>query len=172
MVRCIGIFVFGIALSFSLPTKAQELSGHDLVVAYNTGGQFNLAPGIFVPTRGGDIGFSLLASFGYGFEVGPTILVPGITLEGFFPSGYSVLATLGTAKLIFPIGAFAPFISGGAGPAWITEPSENGTAVMMGVGFTYYFSQSFALGAQGSYQTITGTGFSLLSAGPILYLSF
>jgi hypothetical protein len=43
---------------------------------------------------------------------------------------------------------------------------------MGGAGFMVHFSVRFGLGVEGTYQTISGTGFDTFGVGPILALGF
>jgi hypothetical protein len=71
--------------------------------------------------------------------------------------------------------AIAPFVEGGAGLGHIAgsgSPSATGAALYVGGGFMIHFTRSFALGAEASYQTITGTGFKGFGVGPIIAFAF
>jgi len=153
------------------PPEPEGPSGRDRVSAYNSGFRWGLAPGIFIPAGGGSVGFSLAAHAGYGIDTGSVIVIPGATALGLFPKGTTVLAFVPGARLVFPIGIFAPFVEAGVGPGHVTEPSGTGAALSAGAGFMVHPTDSFAIGAAGSYMKITGTDISVLSVGPILSLS-
>lgn len=178
--RCLSpafaLAAFTALATASAPAFAQDdaevgPSKRDIVVAYNTGFHWGISPGIFIPTGGGNLGFSLAGSAGYGVETGPVIVVPGGQIAGFFPSGTTIFTAMATGRVVYPLGGFAPFVEVGGGPGVVTTPSTTGLALMGGGGFMYHFSTSFALGAQANYQTISGTGFQVLSIGPILALA-
>lgn len=149
-----------------------EPSARDIVVAYNTGFRFTIAPGVFIPTDGGDVGFSIAGDFRYGIEVGPTVLAPGVRLAGYFPDGQSVLVGFGTFRVTLPVGPVGPFVVGGVGPGWVSKPSETGLAYLGGGGLMVHFGTRFGLGAEATYQAITGTDFAALFVGPSLLLAF
>lgn len=146
--------------------------GRMLVSLYNSGFQWGIAPGV-VFSRG-KAGFALGLRFGYGFDTGPVILVPGIRLAGYFidPNVYLGMPTF---KLVLPIDRFAPFVEGGAGVGHVAgandTPAETGAALMGGGGFMIHFTR-VAFGAEASYQVITGTPFKGFGVGPILALGF
>lgn len=146
-------------------------SGRDIVVAYNTGFQWNIAPGIFFPS-GGDPAFALSGMVGYGFDTGSVIVVPGVSAAAYFPTGTRILMALADTRVVLPIGHFAPFVRGGIGPGHITDPSHTGLALRGGGGFMVHFSMNFGLGVEALYQTITGTGFQGLMIGPVIALAF
>lgn len=151
--------------------------GRRIVVAYNTGFQWGLSPGVII---GNDkTSFFLGLRLGYGFDTGKVIIVPGVRLTGYFTDP-NIYVGMPVAKLIYPIDRFAPFVEGGAGYGYISSfsvgktevPAETGLALFAGAGFMVHFSWKFGLGVEGTYQTITGTGFDGFGVGPILALGF
>lgn len=146
--------------------------GRAIVVAWNTGFQWGLAPGVVFAS--GRAGFSLGVRLGYGIDTGTVIVVPGVRLSATFldPNIYQGMPV---GKLVLPIDRFAPFVEGGAGLGHIAgsdSPSATGAALYVGGGFMIHFTRSFALGAEASYQTITGTGFKGFGVGPIIAFAF
>lgn len=150
----------------------QMSEGRAIVVAWNTGFQWGLAPGVVFAS--GRAGFSLGVRLGYGIDTGTVIVVPGVRLSATFldPNIYQGMPV---GKLVLPIDRFAPFVEGGAGLGHIAgsdSPSATGAALYVGGGFMIHFTRSFALGAEASYQTITGTGFKGFGVGPIIAFAF
>lgn len=146
--------------------------GRAIVVAWNTGFQWGIAPGVVFAS--GRAGFSLGVRLGYGIDTGTVIVVPGVRLSATFldPNIYQGMPV---GKLVLPIDRFAPFVEGGAGLGHIAgsgSPSATGAALYVGGGFMIHFTRSFALGAEASYQTITGTGFKGFGVGPIIAFAF
>ena len=146
--------------------------GRMLVSLYNSGFHWGIAPGV-VFSRG-KAGFALGLRFGYGFDTGSVILVPGVRLSGYFVDP-NVYLGMPTFKLVLPIDRFAPFVEGGAGVGHVaganSTPAETGAALMGGGGFMIHFSR-VAFGAEASYQVITGTPFKGFGVGPILAIGF
>ncbi|MBK6695506.1 MAG: hypothetical protein IPG50_25325 [Myxococcales bacterium] len=148
----------------------QGPTARDRVVAYYTGLQLGISPGIIIPTNGGDPGFLLSLYGGYGIEAGSTVIIPGIRATGAWPSGEFIGTVLPGAKVVFPVGAFAPYVEGGVGPGYVSVGQKTGLALRAGLGFSVHPSSRFAIGLGAAYETITGTGVSWL--GPVLILSF
>lgn len=151
--------------------QAAMSEGRMLVSLYNSGFQWGISPGV-VFSRG-KAGFAVGLRFGYGFDTGPVILVPGVRLSGYFidPNVYLGMPML---KLVLPIDRFAPFVEAGAGVGHVaggSASSETGAALMGGGGFMIHFTR-IALGAEASYQVITGTPFKGFGVGPILAIGF
>ncbi len=145
-------------------------TARDRVVAYYTGLQLGISPGIILPTRGGAIGFLLSLYGGYGIEAGSIVVIPGAHATGAWPPDVFIGTFTPTVKLVFPLGAFAPYIEGGAGPGYVSVGKQVGAALRVGGGFSVHPSARFAIGAGAYYETITGTGVSFI--GPVLILSF
>lgn len=145
-------------------------SARDRVVAYYTGLQLGISPGVIFPTKGGDPGFLLSVYGGYGFETGPVIIIPGIHVTGAWPENLFIGTVTPAVKLVYPLGAFAPYVEGGAGPGYVSDGKQWGAALRVEAGFSVHPSSRFAIGAGAAYETVTGTGISYL--GPVLILSF
>jgi len=170
--------LFGaLALTGPAPARAQSAapegpSGRDIVVAYNTGFRFSIAPGIFIPINGERVGFSIAGDFRYGIEVGPIVVAPGARLAGYFPSNLTVLAAMATTRLTLPLGPVGPYVVGGVGPGWVSEPSRAGLAWLAGGGLMVHIGTRFGIGAEATYQAITNTRFKALFVGPSFLLGF
>ena len=125
-------------------------------------------------SRGGKAGFAVGLRFGYGFDTGPVILVPGVRLAGHLDDP-NVYLGMPTFKLVIPIDRFAPFLEGGAGAGHVAGDgaagAKTGLALMGGGGFMVHFTR-IAFGAEASYQVITGTAFKGFGVGPILAIGF
>lgn len=151
--------------------------GRRIVVAYNTGFQWGISPGVILGKE--KTSFFLGLRLGYGFDTGKVIIVPGVRLTGYFTDP-NVYVGMPVVKLVYPIDRFAPFVEGGAGYGHISSfdvgktsvPAESGLALFGGAGFMIHFSWKFGLGVEGTYQTITGTEFSGFGIGPIIALAF
>lgn len=146
--------------------------GRLLVSLYNTGFQWGIAPGVVF--AGGKAGFAMGLGFGYGFDLGSVILVPGVHLAGYFTDP-NVYLGMPAFKLVLPIDRFAPFVEGGVGVGHVdgdaSSNGKEGAALMAGGGFMIHF-RPVAFGAEATYQTITATSFDGFSVGPILAVGF
>jgi Outer membrane protein beta-barrel domain len=160
-----------VALVFALEARGQEES---LVRRYSVGPRFTVAPGVFIPSNG-SAGFSLGLEGGYGFDLGPVIVTPGLSLQGNWSSDWTVYSGLAGGRVTFPFGSFGPFVEAGLGYGHVSGPlnySAGGLAVRGGVGFTYFFSPQFALGLSVRYDTIVDTAFKGWTFAPTLLIGF
>ncbi len=172
-----SVFALAVLGTLSLTAaraRAQEgISGRDLVLAYNTGFRFSIAPGVFIPVNGERAGFSITGDFRYGFETGPVVLAPGLRLAGYFPAEATILAAFATGRITIPAGPVGPYVLGGVGPGWVSDPdSEAGLAWLAGGGFMVHIGTRLGIGAEATYQAITNTSFKALFVGPSLLFGF
>lgn len=123
-----------------------------------------------LPTDGGPLGGGIDAGLRYGFAAGPTIVAPGIRAAGYLVSQRFVALGMPTLRVTLPGGPFAPFVTGGVGPRWISNPEQTGLAVLAGGGLMIHFGRVFAIGAEATYQTVTGTDMRSVAIGPSILL--
>ncbi|HEX5657508.1 MAG TPA: hypothetical protein VFX59_09955 [Polyangiales bacterium] len=160
--------LLAIVLAALSPSLGRAQSARDIVVAYNTGWRFSIAPGLLISD--GEVGFSIAGDVRYGFEVGPLILAPGARVAGYFPPGFWALTGLATGRITYPLGPVGPYLVGGIGPGYLSEPAQAGAAYLGGGGLMIHVGTSFAFGAELTYFGITGTDFRAF--GPSLLLMF
>jgi hypothetical protein len=131
----------------------------------NTGLVTGIGFAVLVPEEG-NVGFGAELGARYGVPAGPFIIAPGGLLGGYFLQERFIGDLLGTLRLTAPLGPLAPFVQGGVGPGMVTHPGDAGVAWLGGGGLMLHFGGVLTLGAEVSYQGITGTGYKSLSIGP------
>jgi len=147
---------------------AQEESDSSAMSA-NRGFKLGLGPTILLPNRdGGPYGGGLTLDGRYGIKAGPTVLAPGGRLSGYLISSRFIGVAMPTFRITVPVGPLAPYILGGVGGGWLSNNSEGGVALMGGGGLMIHFGRVLAIGAEASYQTITGTEFQTVAIGPAI----
>jgi len=155
------------------PPPPRMSEGRRIVVAYNAGFHWSIAPGVVF--GGEKAAFYLGLRFGYGIDTGSVIVVPGMLAAGYFTDP-AVFTGVPLLRLVYPIDRFAPFVEGGAGFGHVAAKNgvnpEDGLAVLAGAGFMIHFSPLFGLGIEGSWQAITGTDFHAFGIGPVLAIGF
>lgn len=148
--------------------KAQE-GGESAAMAANRGLKIGIGPTILFPIRqNGPYGGGLDLEGRYGIKAGPTVLAPGVLLGGYLISGRFIGLAMPTFRVTLPVGPFAPYVLGGLGGGWISNPSESGLAFLAGGGMMIHFGRVFAIGAELSYRSITGTAFGGWALGPAI----
>lgn len=163
------VAVAAILTAVALPSvaHAQEDDTESVAMRANKGLKIGLGPTILMPQRdGGPLGGGLTLDGRYGIKAGPTVLAPGGRLSGYLQSARFTGIAMPTFRITLPAGPLAPYIVGGVGGGWISNPSDSGLAVMGGGGLMIHFGRFFAIGAEATYQRITTTPFEVLAIGP------
>ncbi len=161
-------FAATLAVGLSLvafPAAAQE-ERESAAMAANRGLRFGFGPEILLPSDRGPMGGGLVLDGRYGIKAGPTVLAPGGRLGGHLISSRFVGTAMPTFRVTLPVGPLAPFAVGGIGIGGLSNPSESGLAWLGGGGLMIHFGRVLAIGAEITYQRITGTEFETLGIGP------
>ena len=132
----------------------------------NRGLVWGFGPVLLLPTDGGPLGGGLDLGARYGFKAGPTVLAPGGLAAGYFFSGRFVGTVMPTFRVTVPAGPLAPFVMGGLGPGWVSNPGQGGLAMLAGGGLLVHFGRAVAIGGEVTYQKITNTEFESVAIGP------
>jgi hypothetical protein len=160
------------AAVLAIPTCAfaQEESESTAMQA-NKGLRFGFGPALLIPTeRDRPFGGGLVLDGRYGFRVGPTVMAPGGRLAGYLLSERFIGTAMPTFRITLPIGPLAPYGLGGIGGGWLSNPGDSGLAWIAGGGLMIHFGRVLAIGAEATYETITGTEFKALSIGPAIHI--
>lgn len=148
---------------------AQEEEEESAAMRANRGLELGLGPVLVLPSRDtGPWGAGIRLEGRYGFRAGPTVLAPGARFGGYVLSERIVGLVLPTFRVTLPIGPLAPYVMGGVGVGWLTNEAQSGAALLAGGGLMVHFGRVVAIGAEGTYQAITGTEFHSWTIGPSL----
>lgn len=158
------------ALGFSLLASSSAHAQDSAAYRANEGFRLGIGPVLLFPSDGGPLGGGLDLDARYGIPAGPTILAPGGRLAGYALSGRFIGVAMPTFRVTLPVGPLAPFVVGGVGGGWMSNPSEAGLALLGGGGLMVHFGRVLAVGAEVTYQTITGTEFQNLAIGPSIQI--
>jgi hypothetical protein len=170
MRRLLLALAAAIVLTIPSLASAQEESESTAMQA-NKGLRFGFGPALLVPTeRDRPLGGGLVLDGRYGFRVGPTVMAPGGRLAGYLLSERFIGTAMPTFRITLPVGPLAPYALGGLGGGWISNPADSGLAWIAGGGLMIHFGRVLAIGAEATYETITGTEFKALSIGPAIHI--
>lgn len=166
--HALGLLIAVAALVSARAASAQE-QPDSAAMSANRGLRIGVGPTVLLPMRDdGPYGGGLSLDGRYGFRAGPTVLAPGGRANGYLISSRFIGAAMPTFRVTVPVGPLAPFLVGGLGPGVVTNPSEQGLALLGGGGLMIHVGRVFAFGAEATYQTITGTEFRSLALGPAI----
>ena len=157
------------ALAVPSVAAAQE-EGDSTAMSANRGLRFGFGPALLLPTDGGPMGGGLVLDGRYGIKAGPTVLAPGGRLAGYLLSARFIGTAMPTFRITLPVGPLAPYVLGGIGGGWLSNKSEGGLAMLGGGGLMIHFGRIFALGAEATYETISGTEYKAWGIGPSIHI--
>jgi hypothetical protein len=130
-----------------------------------------MTPVLLVPPSERPLGGGLHADLRLGIGAEPTILAPGLRLGGYVISGRFAALALATGRVTLPLGPFAPFLVGGFGEGWLTNPSESGATFALGGGMMVHLARFLAFGLEATYEVVTGTDLKMYAFGPSIVIS-
>jgi hypothetical protein len=162
--------VAGLTMLLAPSTVSAQEEPDSAAMDANKGLRFGFGPELLLPSDGGPPGGGLVLDGRYGFKAGPTVLAPGGRLGGYIISSRFIGTAMPTFRITLPIGPLAPYVVGGLGGGWLSNSSESGLAVLAGGGLMLHFGRVIAIGAEMTYQRITGTEFEVLGIGPSLHI--
>ncbi len=168
MRRLSTLAVVAAILALAPSALAQEEEHDTPAFQANTGLKIGLAPVLLLPTDNGPVGGGLMLDGRYGIALGPTVVAPGGRLSGYLLSERFIGTAMPTVRLTLPAGPFAPYVLGGIGGGWLSNPSEGGPAFLGGGGVMIHFGRVVAIGGEITYQTIVGTEMQSLAFGPAI----
>ncbi len=167
----LGSLVSAAAAALVVSLVSRGASAYDessAAVVSNKGLQLGLGPILLLPSDGGPMGGGLAFNLRYGIGLDPVILAPGARLIGYYISGRFVGIAMPTARVTFPLGPLAPYVVGGIGGGWMSNPREGGLALMGGGGLMIHLGRILAVGAEATYQTVTSTELRGWAIGPAI----
>ncbi|MDF2697965.1 MAG: hypothetical protein K0S65_6348 [Labilithrix sp.] len=151
------------------PASAQE-EHESAAMSANKGLRIGFGPELLLPSDSGPMGGGAVLDGRYGFKAGPTVLAPGGRLGGYVISSRFAGTAMPTFRITLPVGPLAPYAVGGIGIGGLSNPGESGLAFLGGGGLMLHFGRILAIGAEVTYQRITGTEFEVLGIGPSIHI--
>lgn len=166
-----SLFALTVATATVLTTSeaSADEEGDSAAMAANKGLRIGIGPELLVPTDDGPMGGGLILDGRYGIKAGPTVLAPGGRLAGYIISSRFIGTAMPTFRVTLPVGPLAPFLVGGIGVGGLSNPGESGLALLGGGGLMIHLGRIVAIGAEVTYQRITGTEFQTLGIGPAIH---
>ncbi|MBX3227322.1 MAG: hypothetical protein KIT84_34700 [Labilithrix sp.] len=169
MRRLLSLAAAAAFLTVPAVASAQE-QGDSTAMRANRGLRFGFGPQILLPSDGGPLGGGLVLEGRYGFKAGPTVLAPGGRLGGYLLSERFIGTAMPTFRITLPLGPLAPYVVGGVGGGWLSNRAESGVAWLGGGGLMIHFGRILAIGAEATYEAVTGTEFKVLGIGPAIHI--
>lgn len=132
------------------------------------GWTFNFTPVLVLPEDGYDLGGGTDPEVKYTYDLGGAFLSAGGRVGGYYAKNLFGVTMMPTVRLMVPLGPVEPYVSVGAGLGWLPEIDHEGLATMSRLGVVFRFSDSFALGVEGTLQQVHGSNFEFPSFGSMM----
>ncbi len=138
----------------------------DLAFWANLGTRVEAAPVFVFASNEERTAFGATVEARYGLPVGPLVVAPGIRAAALSTETYGAYPGLATARLILPLGAFAPYAYGGAGVVVFNGgPNTAGAAGTIGAGAMVHPSRRIAFGIDAAWTRLRDI--TVFTTGPV-----
>lgn len=106
----------------------------------------------------------------YTLDLGGALLSAGARTSGHYARNLFGMTVMPTLRLAVPVGPVEPYAAFGMGYGFIPKTSHGDFATMSRLGIVFRFSESFALGFEGTFQKLDGSDFRFPSFGSMVSL--
>jgi len=106
----------------------------------------------------------------YTLDLGGAHLSAGARTGGYYAKNLFGVTVMPTLRLTVPVGPVEPYAAFGMGYGWIPKTAHGDFATMSRLGIVFRFSESFALGVEGTFQKLEGSNFRFPSFGSMVSL--
>lgn len=137
-----------------------------------TGWSLNFTPIVLAPENGHGWGGGTDPEVKYTIDRGGALLSAGVRFGGYYAKDMFGATLMPTLRLTMPVGPVEPYVSFGMGYGFIPEIEHADVATMSRLGVVFRFSESFALGFEGTVQKIEGSEFRFPSFGSMVSFDF
>jgi hypothetical protein len=156
----------GIASALTLAALSTSTGVH--AAENHSGWSWNFTPVLIAPKGDHRVGGGLDPEVQYTLDQGAARVSAGLRIGGYYANDLFGVTTMPTLRLIVPVGPVEPYVSFGMGYGWLPDAGKEGVATMSRLGVIFRFSESLALGVEGTLQNIAGTDFRFPSIGSMI----
>ena len=132
----------------------------------------NFTPVLLMPDGDYRFGGGVDPELKYTLDRGGVRLSAGARVGGYYAKNLFGITAMPTIRLAVPVGPVEPYVSFGMGYGWLTEIKHSDIATMSRIGVVFRFSESFALGVEGTIQKIERSEFRFPSFGSAVAINF
>lgn len=168
--RALGMTLILAALLLPTVAAADEINAIDHaeqigVDEIHAGWSLNLTPVLLLPDGNHRLGGGADPEIKYTVDLGRARLSAGARIGAYYAKNLFGMTLMPTLRLMMPVGPVEPYVSFGLGYGWLPKPDHAAIATMSRLGIVFRFSESFALGVEGTVQQIEGSAFRFPSFG-------
>jgi hypothetical protein len=133
-----------------------------------SGWSLNLTPVLLPANDRYDFGGGADPELKYTLDLGGALLSAGARTSGYYAKNLFGMTVMPTLRLTVPVGPVEPYAAFGMGYGFIPKTSHGDFATMSRLGIVFRFSESFALGVEGTFQKLDGSIFRFPSFGSMI----
>lgn len=153
-----------VAAALLQPMAAAAVDNH-------AGWSLNFTPTLIFPKGEYRFGGGVDPELKYTYDLGGLRLSAGGRIGGYYAKNLFSVMAMPTLRVTVPIGPLEPYAAVGAGYGWLPDRGHGDFATMSRLGVVFRFSESFAIGVEGTLQRIYGAGFEILTLGSMMSIN-
>jgi hypothetical protein len=134
----------------------------------HSGWSFNMTPVLLLPKNEYRFGGGTDPELKYTLDLGGARLSAGGRVGGYYARNQFGVTVMPTVRLMVPVGAVEPYVAVGLGYGWLPRTGHADVVTMSRIGFLYRFSKSFAIGLEGTVQSLDGSDHRFPSFGSMM----
>lgn len=139
-------------------TAAEDLSGWSL----------NFTPVLVLPEDGYRLGGGTDPELKYTYDLGSAHLSVGGRVGGYYAKNLFGVTAMPTLRVMVPLGPVEPYVAFGAGYGWLPKIDHDSFATMSRLGVVFRFTDTIAIGVEGTLQKVYGSEFEFPSFGSMM----
>jgi hypothetical protein len=168
--RVLGMMLLVASLLVPMAASADEIDVTDQgeqigIDPVQDGWSLNLTPVLLLPEGNYRLGGGADPEIKYTVDLGRARLSAGARIGAYYAKNLFGMTLMPTLRLTMPVGPVEPYVSFGMGYGWLPKSDHAAIATMSRLGIVFRFSESFALGIEGTVQQIEGSAFRFPSFG-------
>jgi hypothetical protein len=144
------------------------LAGVAAAAENKSGWSINFTPVLLLPDDDYDLGGGVDPELKYTLDLGGARLSAGGRVGGYYAKNLFGVTVMPTLHLMVPVGPVAPYVAFGMGYGWLPKVGHEDFATMSRLGVVLRFSESFAIGLEGTVQKLDGSAFRFGSFGSMV----
>lgn len=133
-----------------------------------SGWSLNFTPVLLLPDDDHRLGGGADPELKYTLDMGGAHLSAGARVGGYYAKDLFGMTVMPTLRLAVPVGPIEPYAAVGMGYGFIPKTDHGDFATMSRLGVVFHFSESFALGVEGTFQKLDGSAFRFPSFGSMV----
>lgn len=158
------IFGFLLILAVLVPSSAAAAETH-------SGWSVNFTPTLLFPKGEYRFGGGTDPELKYTLDFGGLRLSAGARAGVYYAKNLFGTTLMPTLRVTVPVGPVEPYAAFGMGYGWLPKLDYDGIATMSRLGAVFRFSESFAIGVEGTIQKLEGSDFNFLSFGSMVSIN-